>query len=255
MNYLKLTGQTLAFMLPLAVSAQTETEFDTDVLDLGDPIVVTTDFRPIDLYELGGSATVIDGDTIRQREAGHLDQILNLAPNVNSLNNTRTTLSDQPGHDRQETLAGSARLLWQARPEISIEALLSHVDADPDTGQPYDLDGRDLPHAPNYMFAVGALFQLTDRWYVRAEVEGKDAFYFSSRHQVRSDAYELVHARLGYRTTHWDVALWARNITDETIKTRGFGGFGNDPRKGYAVEPYFQFGDPRTIGISANYAF
>ena len=131
----------------------------------------------------------------------------------------------------------------------------SHVEADPDTGQPFDLDGRDLPHAPNYMFAIGALFQLTDRWYLRAEIEGKDAFFFSSRHQVRSDAYELVHARLGYRTAHWDLALWARNLTDEDIKTRGFGGFGNDPRKGYIVEPYFQFGEPRTVGVSARYDF
>ncbi|QKK04064.1 MAG: TonB-dependent receptor [Pseudomonadota bacterium] len=131
----------------------------------------------------------------------------------------------------------------------------SHVDADPETGQPFDMDGRDLPHAPNYMFAAGAVFQMTDRWYLRTEIEGKDAFFFSSRHQTRSDAYELLHARLGYRTGRWEVAVWARNITDETIKERGFGSFGNDPRKGYAVEPYFQFGEPRTVGVTARYDF
>jgi len=131
----------------------------------------------------------------------------------------------------------------------------SHVDADPETGQPFALDGRDLPHAPNYMFAIGTVFEISNRWYLRAEIEAKDAFFFSSRHQVRSNAYEFVHARLGYRTAHWDLALWARNITDQDIKTRGFGGFGNDPRKGYIVEPYFQFGEPRTLGITARYAF
>ncbi|MFW6339868.1 MAG: TonB-dependent receptor [Wenzhouxiangella sp.] len=131
----------------------------------------------------------------------------------------------------------------------------SHVDADPDTGTPFDLDGRDLPHAPNYMFALGAVFQLSDRWYLRTEIEGKDAFFFSSRHEVRSNAYELFHARLGYRTEHWDLALWARNIGDKEVKTRGFGSFGNDPRDGYITEPYFQFGQPRVIGISASYAF
>ena len=131
----------------------------------------------------------------------------------------------------------------------------SHVDADPATGQPFNLDGRDLPHAPNYMFALGAVFKLSDRWYLRTEVEGKDAFFFSSRHEVRSDAYQLFHARLGYRTEHWDLALWARNVGNEDITTRGFGSFGNDPRKGYAVEPYFQFGQPRVIGMSASYMF
>jgi outer membrane receptor protein involved in Fe transport len=131
----------------------------------------------------------------------------------------------------------------------------SHVNADPDTGTPFDLSGRDLPHAPNYMFALGAVFELSDRWYLRAEIEGKDAFFFSSRHEVRSDAYQLFHARLGYRTERWDLAVWARNIGDEDIKTRGFGSFGNDPRDGYIVEPYFQFGQPRVIGLSASYAF
>jgi outer membrane receptor protein involved in Fe transport len=131
----------------------------------------------------------------------------------------------------------------------------SHVDADPETGEAVDLDGRDLPHAPNYMFALGALFQWSDHWYLRAEIEGKDAFFFSSRHDVRSKAYERVHARLGYRTARWDLALWARNLTDEDIRTRGFGSFGNDPRKGYVVEPYFQFGEPRAVGLSARYDF
>ncbi len=131
----------------------------------------------------------------------------------------------------------------------------SHVDADPATGQPFDMDGRDLPQAPNYMFALGALVQWSDRWYLRSEIEGKDAFFFSSRHEVRSNAYELLHARLGYRTGRWDLAVWVRNITDKDTRTRGFGSFGNDPRKGFIVEPYFQFGEPRTLGVTANYAF
>lgn len=134
-------------------------------------------------------------------------------------------------------------------------ANFAHVEANPDTGQPFDMDGRDLPHAPNYMFALGAVFELSDRWYLRAELEGKDAFFFSSRHEVRSNAYQIGHARLGYRGQNWDLALWVRNLSDDDIKTRGFGSFGNDPRKAYAVEPYFQFGAPRTLGISASYAF
>ncbi len=131
----------------------------------------------------------------------------------------------------------------------------SHVDADPEAGEPFDMDGRDVPHAPNYQAALGGIFQWSDHWYARVEAEARDAFFFSSRHEVRSDAYELFHLRLGYRTARWDLALWARNITDEDVKTRGFGGFGNDPRKGYIVEPYFQFGAPRVVGATASYAF
>jgi len=131
----------------------------------------------------------------------------------------------------------------------------SHVNADPDTGQPFDMDGRELPQAPDYQFALGAVFQLTEHWYTRVEMEGKDDFFYSSRHEVKSDAYELFHARIGYRAEHWDLALWARNITDEDVKVRGFGSFGNDPRKGYIVEPYHQFGEPRFVGLTASYRF
>ncbi len=159
-------------------------------------------------------------------------------------------------------------LNWAVSPDVQVFGSLgllrsgfdgflnfAHVDADPDTGRPFDMDGRDLPYAPRYMFAAGARFQLSDRWYLRTEIEGKDAFFFSSRHELRSDAYEMFHARLGYQVGAWDVAIWARNITDEKVKQRGFGSFGNDPRKGYAVEPYFQFGEPRTLGVSASYRF
>jgi outer membrane receptor protein involved in Fe transport len=131
----------------------------------------------------------------------------------------------------------------------------SHVQADPETGTPFDMDGRELPQAPSYQFALGAVWQITPRWYLRGELEAKDDFLFSSRHEVGSNAYELFHLRIGYRTPRWDLAAFARNLTDETIRTRGFGSFGNDPRTGYAVTPYFQFGAPRTVGVSASYAF
>ncbi|MDT8439686.1 MAG: TonB-dependent receptor [Wenzhouxiangellaceae bacterium] len=161
-----------------------------------------------------------------------------------------------------------AELNWQPVQSVGVFASLgllesrfedflnfSHVDADPVNGVPVDMDGRDLPHAPNWMFALGGVWQLSERVYLRGELEGKDAFFFSSRHEVRSDAYRRVNLRLGYRHGRWDLALWARNLTDQDIEVRAFGAFGNDPRKGYIVEPYFQFGEPRVLGATAAYAF
>lgn len=131
----------------------------------------------------------------------------------------------------------------------------SHVGADEETGEPVDLSGRDLPHAPSYQFALGGLWQFTRHWYARAELEGKDAFHFSSRHEAESNAYELFNARIGYRAEHWELALWGRNLTDEKVRTRGFGAFGNDPRDDYAVEPYYQFGEPRVVGLDITLRF
>jgi outer membrane receptor protein involved in Fe transport len=72
---------------------------------------------------------------------------------------------------------------------------------------------------------------------------------------VEAPSYELIHARLGYSAQNWSLALWLRNLTDEEVTVRGFGSFGNDPRKEYALEPYYQYGDPRMLGVSATYRF
>jgi len=48
-----------------------------------DEIVVSADFRDTKLLESAASITVLDGQTIAKRQARHLEQLLNLAPNVN----------------------------------------------------------------------------------------------------------------------------------------------------------------------------
>jgi outer membrane receptor for ferric coprogen and ferric-rhodotorulic acid len=118
-----------------------------------------------------------------------------------------------------------------------------------------DLSGRDQAQAPAYQYAIGGRFDFGNGFYARLDLEGKDDYYFSDRHQVKAPSYDLVHARLGYRAQDWSAALWVRNLSDEEVTVRGFGSFGNDPRKEYALEPYYQLGDPRVVGVSASYSF
>ena len=117
------------------------------------------------------------------------------------------------------------------------------------------LSGRDQAQAPNYQFSVGGRFDFGRGFFLRLEVEGKDEFFFSDRHDTQADSYELVHGRLGYSRDSWSVALWGRNLTDEDYSVRGFGSFGNDPRMGYAVEDYFQLGEPRMVGVDVSVSF
>ena len=123
-----------------------------------------------------------------------------------------------------------------------------------DGEQLVDKSGRDQAHAPSYQFNVGADFGFGTGFYGRVEVEGRDQFYFSDSHDEQSDSYQLLHARLGYRWHQLDVALWGRNLTDEDYQTRGFY-FGNDPRKFYVDEAYYQYGEPRVYGVEARYHF
>ena len=48
------------------------------------------------------------------------------------------TYSDEPGHDRLESTAAALGATWQLNDALSLEALLSHVDADTEYG--YDED-------------------------------------------------------------------------------------------------------------------
>ncbi len=149
-------------------------------------------------------------------------------------------------------------LSWLAREDLVLFANLGLLETEFERyidAEGNDISGRDQAQAPNYQYAVGGSYDLGHGFYLRLDLEGRDSAYFSDRHDLKSHAYDLVNMRLGYTGEHWTAALWARNLTDEDYTIRGFGTFGNDPRKEYAVEPYYQFGEPRVIGISAGYNF
>lgn len=55
-----------------------------------------------------------------------------------SLENTRTTLSDEPGHDRQETSALAAKTTWTGHDAFTLETSLSYSDSNLEYG--YDED-------------------------------------------------------------------------------------------------------------------
>ena len=149
-------------------------------------------------------------------------------------------------------------LNWLATGQLMLFANLGLLQTEYENytdAQGNDLSGRDQAQAPHYQYAVGGHYDIGAGFYLRMDVEGKDSYYFSDRHTVKSPSYNLLNLRLGYVHENWSVALWGRNITDENYYVRGFGTFGNDPRDEYAVEPYYQYGEPRVLGVSASYDF
>ncbi len=144
---------------------------------------------------------------------------------------------------------------WLATDMLALFGSVGVLDTKYDIPLSADLNSREQAHAPAYQFALGASVQITDRLAVNVDVEGKDEFYLSSSHSEQSESYELLNINLAYNTGSWALSLWGRNLTDEEVIVRGFGGFGNDPRKGWVAEPYYQYGAPRVIGFSGKYDF
>lgn len=117
-----------------------------------------------------------------------------------------------------------------------------------------DIEGRRQAHAPSYQFTLGGEVYLSSNWTVRANMEGKDDFYFSNSHNSKSGSYVIYNASVAYQKENWKFTLWGRNLFDKDYYTRGFF-FGNDPRNGYADQTYKQYGDPRVIGMTVSYDY
>ena len=152
---------------------------------------------------------------------------------------------------------------WLATESLVLFGTLGLLSADYDIPLSDDLNNRHQAQSPEYQFALGGSYQVTDRLSVSIDIEGKDKFYLSSSHNEQTQSYELINARINYALGGWDLSLWGRNLADKDVIVRGFNfaGFtgnefyGNDPRKFYATEGYYQLGEPRMFGISGQYDF
>jgi outer membrane receptor protein involved in Fe transport len=118
-----------------------------------------------------------------------------------------------------------------------------------------DVEGRTPAQSPSYQYNVGFDYMFAGSWIFKTNVEGKGSYYFSNRHDEKSDAYALVNSSLAYTNGNWGASLWIRNIADTEYQVRGFGSFGNNPGNGYTTELYTQQGAPRTAGLTLTYDF
>lgn len=118
-----------------------------------------------------------------------------------------------------------------------------------------DMTGRAPANSPEYQYNVGFDYFFLEAWTFKANVEGKGSYYFSNRHNEKSDPYALLNSSLEYTNGSFSASVWVRNITDEDYYVRGFGSFGNNPSKFYETELYTQLGAPRTAGLTLSYDF
>lgn len=149
-------------------------------------------------------------------------------------------------------------LNYQARDNWRLSAELGWLDTE--FGDYQRLDGsvvgnQEQAQAPNYTAYMASDYRF--EWFGapalwRLEASAMDGYRFSDGHEERAPSKSLLHTQLEFGITDDSrLTVWVRNLTDEGYPTRGFGGFSNDPRDGYATpEPYFQFAEGRKIGVT-----
>lgn len=208
-------------------------------------------------YELGIKSSLLD-DSLQLKAAvfhddRHDQQVKSSTGRIRA--NGSTEFIDYIGNAAEGTNNGvEFEAMWFPTQQLGLTASMGLLDATFDSfinSEQQDMSGRDQAHAPGYMAHVSVDYDL-GAWSLSVSVDAKDEFYFSDSHAIRSEAYELVNMNLRYSAAQWSLSLWGRNLSDQDYAVRGFffGAFGNDPRKGYAPEPYLQFGEPRMVGVS-----
>ena len=147
---------------------------------------------------------------------------------------------------RGEILGLEADLRWLLSDTWDFYANLGVLDST-------TANGREQAHAPAYTLAVGGQYRHDSGWYARIDASAKDWFYFDVSHDQRSEAYELVNARVGFEADQWSAQLWVRNLFDEAYAVRGFF-FGNEPPD-FPSALYIRQGDPRQVGLTLERRF
>ena len=104
--------------------------------------------------------------------------------------------------------------------------------------------GNKNPYAPDYTFNIGAQYRHESGFYARADLIGYGEMYFDKANEYSRDAYEIVNAKIGYETEHFDVYLYGKNLFDKEYDSDGYyGGF------------YTIYSDPGEVVLQAVYRF
>lgn len=157
--------------------------------------------------------------------------------------------------DGGRTYGAEADLRWM--PATAIEAYASvgllYGGFPGDVAEFPWLSDRDQAHAPRYTLAAGVVYRHDNGFFARLDASARDEFYFDVSHDQQSQAFELLHARVGYDSDNWTAHLWVRNLMDEDYAVRGFY-FGNEPPD-FPATLYTRPGDPRQVGVTLERRF
>ncbi len=235
------------FNMGLPVQLRQYKEFDTETLVN---------------YELGLKSSLLDNALISRLAVFYMDrkdQQVNASqqnpdkPQQFTIYTANATSSNSYGLELE--------LNYQISDNLSIDSTIGYLKARYNDyaymdkyGANIDISGRELAHAPNYTFSLGGTYRNDNGLVANLHWTGKDEFYFSDSHGEKSASSNLLNAKIGYEFSAFSIALWARNITDEKVATRGFF-FGNEPDLDWAAKKYVRYGAPRQIGLTLEYNF
>lgn len=164
--------------------------------------------------------------------------------------------ADGTNHGSELELDFDVNERWRLRASLGLldteVAKLTTFDLDLDTF--VDRSGIEQAKAPSWQAYLGSEWLFGDAWRLAVDIDARDSQRFGYYHDGMLDRATLVNASVARKIGDAELTLWTRNLFDEDVAVHGLY-FGNDPRKGYVNESYFQLGEPRLAGLSVRFSF
>jgi len=117
------------------------------------------------------------------------------------------------------------------------------------SGQGFGGD-REAAMSPKIMGSFTINYEKND-FYISANSNYKDEYYFSDSHNQKSNPYSLTNITIGRSFDKLSFKFWARNLFDKRYVVRGFY-FGLIPPN-FKDKLFVSYGDPREVGFSLEY--
>lgn len=148
---------------------------------------------------------------------------------------------------------------------LSLDVALAYLDAEftkydsLDSFRPtlgiLNLDGNELPRAPNFKASVVARYEIpigSNMLTLQGEYQHQDDEYFTpfNTNFAQGGGFDLVNARVAFapQDARWEVALYGRNLTDDEYEL-------TETVSGINAGTLELFGPPRTYGLEGRYKF
>ncbi len=114
-----------------------------------------------------------------------------------------------------------------------------------------DFEGNTVPYAPEWNGSLGVTYNrsLADDLTLNIAVDYhyQSELFFDPGNTASQEAYGLFNTRVALTRKQMELALWAKNLTDEVYFDYGFGGAGFNNQVSYGL--------PRTYGTTLAYRF
>ena len=131
-----------------------------------------------------------------------------------------------------------------------LEAEFTDYTVDTFAGQ-VNFEGNTVPYAPQWNGNLGLVYNghLPGEWNfnVTVDYQYQEEIFFDPGNTASQEAYGLLNTRFTLSGKQTELALWAKNLTDEIYFGYGFGGAGFPNQVSYGL--------PRTFGTSLTYRF